>query len=819
MTSTGPRPALEDSPRAPLVAVDPLRGLTESEVRRQVEAGHVNGIARTTGRTMTEILRANLLTRFNAILGSLFVVVLIVGPIQDALFGIVLVVNTSIGIAQEWRSKRELDNLAILNAPTAHAVRSGTDVEVPFEQVVLGDVVEIRRGDQVPVDGRVLSSDGLEVDESLLSGESVAITKDPGDTALSGSVVVAGVGRIQATAVGEQSYARGLEATARRFSLIRSELQQGTNQILRLVTWVMVPTGIALFATQLLRSHQSSADALRGSVAGVAAMVPEGLVLLTSMAFGVGALRLARRRVLVQELAAVEGLARVDVLCIDKTGTLTEPGLQPLDVEILSERDKEDVERLVAQMARADPDPNATMRALLQIHVGEDPPWAVTSKVAFSSSRKWSAVNFAEHGSWVIGAPQIVLGDTARDARDRARAHEVLARRVLVLAESPVPVGGMHLPATVEPVALVVLAERLRPDAAPTLEYLRQQGVAVNVLSGDAPETVAQVASRLALPSGPARDVSRFDVEELRRAVGETNLLCRVRPEQKSVIVQMLQDDGHIVAMVGDGVNDVGALKQADLGIAMGSGSQSSRSVARVVLLDSAFSTVPNILAEGRRVIANIERVANLFVTKTVYAALLAIAVVLVAVPYPFFPRHLTIVSTLTIGVPGFFLAFGADAPRAVPGFTSRVLRFTLPAGIITAAATFAAYMVARSSVGATLAQTRTAALICVFIVALWVLVLVSRPVNLLRLVLIAVMAGSFVALFAVPLGRRIFGLALPDGPVIGAVIAIATVAIVALTVAVSMVRRHVDAEGTSRRRHSPKSRPRSEPDAGASKR
>jgi cation-transporting ATPase E len=788
MSSTGPSLTRQDS----LGPADPSRGLTQAEVQAQLEAGRVNGVQRSTGRTVPQIVRANLLTRFNAILGVLFVIVLVIGPIQDSLFGIVIAVNTTIGIFQEWRSKRTLDNLAILNAPTAHAVRSGASVELPFGEIVLGDVIEVRRGDQIPVDGLVLTSDGLEIDESLLTGESVAIVKAPGDPALSGSIVVAGVGRLQTTAVGEESYARGLEASARRFSLIRSELQQGTNQILRMVTWVMIPTGIALFATQLLRSHQTSADALRGSVAGVAAMVPEGLVLLTSMAFAVGALRLARHHVLVQELAAVEGLARVDVLCIDKTGTLTEPGLQLLDVEVLSGPTRQELESVLSQIARADPAPNSTVRALLQIPPVGDSTWAVASKVAFSSSRKWSAVSFTDHGSFVLGAPQIVLGPTAPSAMERARAHEEAARRVLVLAQSSHPVTGTELPPGLHPVALVVLSERLRPEAAPAIEYLREQEVVVKVVSGDAPATVTQVASSLELPSaGPARDVSRLDVGGLRRAVGETNLLCRVRPEQKSLIVQMLQEDGHVVAMVGDGVNDVRALKQADLGIAMGSGSPSSRSVARVVLLDNSFSAVPRILSEGRRVIANIERVANLFVTKTVYAALLAIAVVIVAVPYPFFPRHLTIVSTLTIGVPGFFLAFGAQAPRALPGFTGRVLRFTLPAGIVTAGATFAAYMVARSSSGATLTQTRTAALLCVFIVALWVLVLVSRPFDLARVLLVVAMAGSFVVLFAVSWSRRIFALAVPEGAVLAAVFAISLVAIVALTIAVS-VASHV---------------------------
>jgi cation-transporting P-type ATPase E len=775
------RAAITSEPRAG--QVDPGLGLSEEEVRARVEAGQVNGVRPTTGRTVPEILRANVLTRFNAILGSLFVVVAIVGPLQDGLFGIVLVVNTAIGVFQELRSKHVLDNLAILTAPRCRVIRAGRMVEVPFEEIVLGDVVDVSRGDQIPVDGIVIATTGLEVDEALLTGEAEPVPKDPSGTVLSGSFVVAGAGRLQAIRIGDMSYASGLEAQARRFSLIHSELQQGTNEILRLVTWVMIPSGIALFVTQLLRSHQSTSDALRASVAGVAAMVPQGLVLLTSMAFAVGALRLARHRVLVQELAAVEGLARVDVLCIDKTGTLTEPGLQLLDVETVSGTTRSDVERVLGQMVRADPAPNATMRALAPLASEADRAWPVRSSVAFSSSRKWSAVTFDGRGAWVLGAPQVVLAGGDSGVLDRAGAHEQSARRVLVLAASPSPVTESEMPAGIEPVALVVLAEQLRDDAEATVDYLLEQGMTIKVLSGDAPGTVAQVAERLGLPSpGTARDVSALEGDALGRAIDDTNLLCRVRPEQKLAIVQTLQSEGHVVAMVGDGVNDVQALKQADLGIAMGSGSQSSRSVARVVLLDSAFAAVPRILAEGRRVIANIVRVANLFITKTVYAALLAVAVVVTSVPYPFFPRHLTIIDTLTIGVPGFFLAFAAGAPRAVPGFTRRVLRFAVPAGTVAAFATFASYMVARAWPDATTAQARTAALLGVFGVALWVLVLVARPLDLPRLLLVAGMAGSFVLLFAVALARRVFTISVPPAPVVAIVAGIVVASIAALT-------------------------------------
>ena len=394
-------------------------------------------------------------------------------------------------------------------------------------------------------------------------------------------------------------------------------------------------------------------------------MVPQGLVLLTSMAFAVGALRLARHRVLVQELAAVEGLARVDVLCIDKTGTLTEPGLRLAAIEVLSDVPRPEVEHVLAAVAAADPAPNATIGALALLGAGESTGWRVRSQVPFSSSRKWSAVSFVDRGSWVLGAPQVILPEDESDVMARSRNYERSARRVLVLARAPEPVEGGSLPPTLEPVALIVLAEQVRPDAAATVRYLLEQGMTIKVLSGDAPETVAQVADRLGIESpGAAQDAGSIDDDSaLRSALDATNLLGRIRPEQKLAVVNILQAQGHVVAMVGDGVNDVQALKQADIGIAMGSGSQSSRSVARVVLLDSAFSAVPRILAEGRKVIANIERVANLFITKTVYAALLAAAIVVGAEPYPFFPRHLTIVDTLTIGVPGFFLAFESASP------------------------------------------------------------------------------------------------------------------------------------------------------------
>jgi cation-transporting ATPase E len=768
--------------------VDVTRGLTPAQVHTRVLAGQVNTSPPAPGRTIGQILRANLFTRFNAILGSLFVVVAIVGPPQDALFGVVLAANTVIGVIQELRAKRTLDRLAILTAPQARVVREGVAAELPVQQVVLDDVLELRPGDQVAVDAVVLRSDGLELDEALLSGEAEPVAKNQGDRALSGSFVGAGTGIVQAVGVGESAYAAALQAQARRFSLIRSELQQGTNQILRLVTWVMVPAGLLLVVSQLFRSHEGLADALRGSVAGVGAMVPEGLVLLTSIAFAVGALRLARRRVLVQELAAIEGLARVDVLCIDKTGTLTAPGMHLDGIELVSAHQVAEVQHALGAIAAADPAPNATMRALAE-RCPAPTGWAVISRVPFSSARKWSAVSFAGRGTWILGAPDVLGGLPAAAAAAAAR-HQAEGRRVLLLASTPGPADAAGPPGTLTPVALLLLAERLRDDAAATVRYLLDQDITIKVLSGDAPQTVSAIADRAGVPRlGAPRDAAEMgDGDTLAAAaLAATNVIGRVRPEQKLAAVRALQADGHVVAMVGDGVNDVQALKQADLGIAMGSGSQSSRSVARIVLLDSTFAAVPQVLAEGRRVIANIERVARLFVTKTVYAAILAVVIGLAGLPFPFFPRHLTIISTLTIGIPGFFLALAAGAPRARPGFTQRVLAFTIPAGIAAAAATLATYAIARAAPGTTAPATtgaaaRTAAMLALFALGLWVLALTARPLSGWRIALVAAAGGALGLLFALPLGRRIFTLQFPPATVTLAMLGVVILAIIALT-------------------------------------
>ncbi len=756
--------------------VSSLDGLTQSEVAERVARGEVNDVPTAPSRTVWQIVRANVFTRFNALLGSLLVVMLIVGPIQDALFGLVLIANAAIGIFQELRAKQTLDRLAVLTSPHARIVREGQVREAPVTEVVLDDVLELQPGDQVVVDGSVLEASGLEVDESLLTGEPDPVAKSVGDEVLSGSFVAAGGGRVRAARVGAGAYAAQLAEQARRFTLTRSELRAGIDQILRIVTWLMIPTAILLTISQL-RSNASLHDAIRGAVAGTVAMVPEGLVLLTSVAFAVGVMRLARQRVLAQELPAVEVLARVDVLCIDKTGTLTEGRLVVEEVEVLSDRDAHG--DALAALAASDPHPNATLLAIGEAFANPPQGWRAAETVPFSSARKWSAAAFGAHGTWVLGAPDVLLRGSGDDAHLRAAlTYAEEGRRVVLLARSEDGLRDERTPDGLEPVAFVILGDRVRETASETLAYFARQGVEVKVISGDHPETVAAVARRVGLDADEPLDAATLpgDRDGLAEALESHAIFGRVTPQQKRAMVGALQSRGHVVAMTGDGVNDVLALKDADIGIAMGSGSSATRAVAQLVLLDSSFDALPAVVGEGRRVLGNIERTSNLYVTKTVYAMLIALGVGVVSLPFPFLPRHLSLIGALTIGIPSFFLALAPNDERARPGFLGRVLRFAIPAGALAAIATFLGYVLARDAPGVTLAEARTTATMVLLYVGFLVLTIIAAPLTAWRLVLVWAMPALFALVMLVPATREFFAL---DPP--GLIISLAAFGIAAL--------------------------------------
>jgi cation-transporting ATPase E len=748
--------AVEDIEQPPRPDVDTTRGLTGPEVADRVARGLVNDVPSAPTRSIQEIVRANVLTRFNALLGGMLVVILLVGPIQDALFGLVLIANSMVGIVQEIRAKRTLDRLTLLTAPRARALRDGQVRDLSVGEVVLDDVLDVFAGSQIVVDGRVVTSDGLEIDESLLTGEADPVVKEPGEEVLSGSFVVAGSGRYVATRVGAEAYAVRIAEDARRFTLTRSELRTGIDTILRYVTWAIVPTAVLLFVSQI-RAHDSWRSAMSGAVAGTVAMVPEGLVLLTSLAFAVAVVRLARRRVLVQELPAVEGLARVDVLCIDKTGTLTEGKLAVDRVERLTEADPAPV---LAALAVADRAPNATSRAIAESFPEVPDGWVLDAAVPFSSARKWSAASFGGNGTWALGAPDVLVGDSSDDGlREHLHAEAASGRRVVLLARGSA-LRDEELPADLEPIALVVLGDRLRVDAADTLRYFAEQDVAVKVISGDHPATVGAIAGQLGLHGAEDPvDARHLDDAELGAALEAHSVFGRVSPQQKREMVRALQTAGHTVAMTGDGVNDALALKDADIGVAMGSGSDATRAVAQLVLLDSNFDALPPVVAEGRRVLGNIERTSGLYLTKTMYAMLIAIAVGVLGFVFPFLPRHLTLIGSLTIGIPSFFLALEPSAERFRPGFVRRVLRFAVPAGALAAIATLFAYALALDEPGVTLAQAQTAAVFTLTWIGFGVLSLVAYPVRGWRLALVWSMAGLFVLVVALPMTREFFAL------------------------------------------------------------
>ncbi|MGY0235530.1 HAD-IC family P-type ATPase [Longispora urticae] len=733
--------------------MDLTQGLSATEVAQRVAHGQVNVASREHNRSLAQIIRANVFTRFNAIIAPMVALVLVFGSPKDAVFGLVIVFNSAVGVIQELRAKRTLDQLALLGQAPVRVRRDAEDVEVAPDAVVLDELILLGAGEKIPVDGTVVISGGLEVDESLLTGESDPVHKELGAEVMSGSFVVAGEGAFTATKVGGDSYANKLVAEASRFSLVHSELMTGINRILTWVTWLIVPVGILLIFSQL-RADQGLAQAIVSSVAGIVPMIPEGLVLMTTIAFAVGVVRLGRRKCLVQELPAVEGLARVDVLCLDKTGTLTESGMDLDEVRACDGQTTEHLQGVLAALAAAESTPNPTLVAAAGTTTA--PGWPVTDQVPFSSARKWSGVTFDGQGSWVLGAPDVLLAD---GDPQRVLAEDIGSTGMRVLALGQVDALTTEL-GTVRAAALVMLRQRIRPDAAETLRFFRAQDVTVKVISGDNAVSVGAVAASLDVAGAeepvdartlPTEAGALADVLEGRSVFG------RVTPQQKRSFVGALQSRGYTVAMTGDGVNDALALKDADLGVAMGSGSAATRAVAKVVLLDDRFATLPYVVAEGRKVLGNIERVANLFLVKTMYSVALAVLVGVVRLPFPFLPRHVTLVGALTIGIPGFFLALAPNTERARPGFVPRVLRFAIPAGLVCALATFTAYWLARVNGASSLDADRTTAALTLFLVALWALALVARPYTWWRAGLVAVMAGIFAFVVAVPFTRDFF--------------------------------------------------------------
>ncbi|MGZ0712953.1 HAD-IC family P-type ATPase (plasmid) [Coraliomargarita sp. W4R53] len=803
---------MDASPDAPaLTQINPAIGLTADDVAARTAAGQTNAFTADSSRSAWNIVRANVFTLFNGIVFACFFILFVLGRWQDALFGVAAFANSIIGCVQEFRAKAALDKLALLSAPQARVRRGREEMDIVPGEVVLDDILVLRAGDQVPADAIIVTTRALQIDESMLTGESDAVDKHPGDEALSGSIVVAGEGDAQVNRVGADSYANKFAGEAKRFSLVSSELRNSINRVLTWMSWIIGPMGLLVLNAQMMVAggwvqaweNGDWVQAVVNTIASLTAMIPLGLVLMTSITFAVGASRLAAKQVLVNELPAVEGLARVDVICLDKTGTLTAGEIAFDAVHEMPDAARGATSALA--WFGMTPDANATARCLRE-------PFPIAQQLdavaylPFSSARKWSAVSFADGpaGTWVFGAPEMVFGDTASDPT--TALGEVVTqlastgRRTLVLAFSSTVMSAddvetESLPAGLAPAAVVTFREQVRPDAAQTLEYFRAQGVGIRVISGDNPRTVAAIAREVGLDVQEGYDARALpeDDTELADLLEQYQVFGRVTPEQKKRMVVALQERGHVVAMTGDGVNDALAIKTADIGIAMNSGAAATKAVARLVLLDGKFSHLPDVVAEGRQVIANIERVSMLFLTKTAYATGLALLFGLFVLEFPFLPRQLSITDGLTIGIPAFFLALMSNTQRYVPGFLKRSLTFAIPAGAIIAIA-ITSYAMAANRLEIPEAELRTGATIILAIVGIWVLTVLSRPITRFKTLVIGAMFIGLVGVFTIPLATEFFQLVELSEKTAWLVVAITVASIVCIEIVRFFHRRYVAA-------------------------
>ena len=656
-------------------------GLTSEQAAQRTPAG----AAKHSGKTEREIILTHCFTFFNLIFVILAALLIIArSSVLNMGFLVVAVINTVIGIVQEIRAKRAVDQLTLVAERPVKVVRDGKLQETPAEQLVRDDIAQFAQGDTLPADG-IIRSGELWLDESLITGEAESVARAEGDTVQSGSIVLAGRGRVQLTAVGEESFASQLSQEAKQNPRARkSEMMRSLDRLILAVGIVLVPVGAFLFYQEFAVLKLGFLSSVEGTVAALVGMIPEGLYLLTSIAMAASALKLSRNKVLVQDMNCIESLARVDVLCVDKTGTITEPDMEVEDLVPLSHRGPEYLESaLNAMYGSVEPD-NATARAIHELFDGES-DWTVEKRIPFSPETKWSGAVFAEQGAFVVGAPEFILGDRIGEYRETIDCWTDRGSRVLLAAGyQGEPQPHALDPELVEPLALVILSSRIREQAKETFAYFADQGVAIKVISGDDPRTVSQVAIRAGIENADAYvDATALETDsDYAEAVRDNVVFGRVTPDQKRKLIAALQKQGHTVAMTGDGVNDLLAMKQSDCSIAMASGAQAASQLASLVLLESGFSAMPGIVAEGRRVINNIQRAATLFLVKNIFSLFLSGISLFTDWPYPLQPMHLTLISSLTIGIPSFFLAMEPNYDRVSGHFLRGVLRRAFPGGL-----------------------------------------------------------------------------------------------------------------------------------------
>ena len=743
---------LSQKPRLalPPVDADPELGLTAAQTLERREAGWEAGTPVPPGKTEQEIILFHCFTFFNLIFVVMGVLLLIAGSsILNMGFLLVAVINTVIGIVQQIRAKRAVDKLTLVAARPVRVIREGKTEKIDPARLVRDDIGELAPGDTVPADG-ILRSGEFQVDESLISGEADPITKQAGDKLFSGSFILSGHGRVQFTAVGAASFAAKLAAEAKANPApTKSEMMRSLDKLIRVIGILLIPVGIVLFCQELFALDLPLRESAEGTVAALVGMIPEGLYLLTSIAMAASALKLSRKRVLVQDMNCIESLARVDILCVDKTGTITEPKMEVHELVPLSDISHEELEEILAALyAGFEPD-NDTGRAMQELY-GRESAWKCIKRLPFSPVTKWSGGVFEGHGAFLAGAPEFILGPRFGEIREDVEIWLADGCRILLVAAyDGEPIPGHLDPNHATPLALVLLTSQLRPDARETFDYFESQGVSVRVLSGDDPRTASMIARKAGI-NGAERYIDATGLREeidYARAVKDTVVFGRVTPEQKKLLIAAMQAQGHTVAMTGDGVNDLLAMKQADCSVAMASGAQSASQVASLVLLNSDFAGMPKIVGEGRRVINNIQRAASLFLVKNIFSLCMALICLITGWAYPLIPIHLTVVAALTIGVPSFFLALEPNYDRVKGRFLPTILRRAFPGGLSNVVLVCIA-MVFQQVLQFTPEQTGTVCAACLAAVGMLVLTGVCRPFHKFRLWLCIAMGGALIGCF-----------------------------------------------------------------------
>lgn len=718
--------------------VDEKVGLTLEQVEERIRQGLDNGKLDVKTKSIGRILRDNLCTLFNFMNFALAFLVIVVGQYRNALFIGIILTNILIGTVQEIRAKRIVDKLSLISAPRAKVVRQGEEQEIAIEALVLDDIMVLEAGKQVCADSIVLTGE-CEVDESLLTGEADPVYKKAGDTLLSGSHIVAGHVKARVEHVGRENYAARITADAKKYKKPNSEIMNALNSIIKTVSVVIVPIGILLFLKQFLLLQDTVDMSIVNTVAALIGMIPEGLILLSSVVLAVGVIRLSRHKTLVQELYCIEALARVDVLCLDKTGTITQGNLQVRELIPLEEGIE--AKSALSALAHTLGDNNPTFRAIAA-YAGEDVGWQVGEMVPFSPVRKWSGAFFPGEGCYCMGAAGFLFPSLPQELQEKIEGYAEEGYRVLLLGHSEQGFQDKKLPPDLRPVALLLLSDVIRPEAPETLRFFREQGVDIKIISGDDPVTVSRISKRAGLLNADRYiDVSHLTDEELAQAAQDYSVFGRVSPAQKRLLVRALKGKGHTVAMTGDGVNDVLALKDADCSIAVASGSDAARNVAQLVLLDSNFASLYHVVMEGRRAINNIQRSASLFLVKTIFSFILSVLFVFIPQPYPFLPIQLTLISSFTVGIPSFFLALEPNRDRIEGDFLTNILKKAVP-GALSIVFNIVVLIVAGAFLGFTDEQTSTMAVIITALTALVVLFKVCLPFNVIRGVLFGLMTA-----------------------------------------------------------------------------